>query len=196
MPSSAPVHLVVGLGNPGSKYAGNRHNVGFLVIDHLAQRWAVPASREKFKSHFARATFDGHDVVLQKPETFMNRSGEAVQPAAAFFKVEPRHVLVIHDELDIPAGDLRIKVGGGIAGHNGLRSIVASLGTPDFVRLRVGIGRPPVGDVHHWVLGDFSAEERIDLVDRLDRAADAVEACLTLGPTQAMQRIHTKSSKT
>ncbi len=186
------MHLVAGLGNPGTKYAGNRHNVGFMVVDALADRWSAPALRDKFKGEFAKADFGGRDVVLLKPMTYMNLSGESVQPAMKFFKVALGGVVVVHDELDLPFGEVRIKVGGGAAGHNGLKSIIQHGGGNGFVRVRVGIGRPRSGAVEGYVLSDFAAIERAELPDVLDRAALAVEGILRDGPQKAMNRLHAK----
>lgn len=172
--------LVVGLGNPEKKYAKNRHNVGFMVLDTLASDW-----REKWKGFYAK---DG-DVTYLKPMTFMNLSGESVQPAAAFLKAEPKDILVVHDELDLPFGDIRLKLGGGHAGHNGLRSIIACLGSPDFARLRIGIGRPPPGfrgDVADYVLSNFDGVEAAQLGEVLDRGREAVLRVLKLGIAAAM----------
>jgi PTH1 family peptidyl-tRNA hydrolase len=167
--------LVVGLGNPGREYARNRHNVGWLVVDELARRhegtW-----RSKFNGRVTEVRIDGHKVALLKPETYMNESGRSVQAAARFFKVEPDAILVVHDEGDFDLGRLQARKGGGLAGHNGLRSIAQQLGTSDFLRLRIGVGRPERGDprpLADYVLSDF---EPHDDADRLvASAADAVE---------------------
>ena len=167
--------LVVGLGHPGREYERNRHNVGRLVVDELARRhdgsW-----RAKFNGQLAEVRIDGHKVALLKPETYMNESGRSVQAAARFFKVEPDAILVVHDEGDFDLGRLQARQGGGLAGHNGHRSIAQSLGTNDFLRLRVGVGRPERGDPRNladFVLSDF---EPHDDADRLvANAADAVE---------------------
>jgi PTH1 family peptidyl-tRNA hydrolase len=189
------VHLVVGLGNPGKKYAKNRHNVGFMAVDRLRDERGIPDWREKFSGLFCRGSAFGDDVMLLKPMTYMNVSGDSVQPAVAFIKVDPAHVVVLHDELDLPFGDVRLKVGGGHAGHNGLRSIILRLGTPDFVRVRVGIGRPPpgfTGDVADYVLSDFDASERAELPDVLERALAAVAAVVEKGPAQAQNEVNTR----
>ena len=141
--------LVVGLGNPGREHAKQRHNVGFMVADALRSASGWPDYRSKFHGLWSRGDLAGQRAELLKPQTYMNLSGDSVQPAAAFLEVEPRDIVVVHDELDLPWEDVRIKVGGGHAGHNGLRSIQQRLGTPDFVRVRVGIGRPP-----SWLGGD------------------------------------------
>ncbi len=184
--------LVAGLGNPGPKYAGNRHNVGFMVVERLAERWDYVTFREKFKGRFAKASFGGEDVGLLEPLTYMNLSGESVQKALAFFKIGLDDLLVVHDELDLPYGEVRIKVGGGTAGHNGLRSIVRQCGGNDFTRVRVGIGRPRSGAVEGHVLSDFSSDERATLTDVVDRAADMVEAIVDKGPRAAMNALHGK----
>lgn len=178
--------LVVGLGNPGPKYAGNRHNVGFMVVDRLAERLGAPAYREKFKGLVTKAPLGSDDVVLLKPMTFMNLSGESIQAAAAFYRLEASHVLVVHDELDLAFGTLRLKVGGGTAGHNGLKSTVAQLGDPGFARLRFGIGRPQSGSPVGYVLGDFSASDRAELPDLLDRAVEGIEGVVRHGAGATM----------
>lgn len=182
------VHLVVGLGNPGPKYAQNRHNAGFMVVDLLAQRWGVSGFREKFDGWFTRVNVGDAEVVLLKPLTFMNLSGRSVQPAAHFFKVPAECLLCIHDELDLPFGTVRLKRGGGVAGHKGLRSIVERMGSEEFGRCRVGIGRPGHGRVEPYVLSDFNALEREAIEEVLGRAADAVEAAVRSGMTEAMNR--------
>ncbi len=167
--------LVVGLGNPGREYAGNRHNVGWMVVEELARRHGV-SWKGKFSGQLAELRLDGHRVALLKPETFMNESGRSVGAAARFYKLEPDAVLVVHDEMDLEPGRLQARSGGGLAGHNGLRSIAAHLNTPDFLRLRVGVGRPGRGDPRKgadYVLSNFTAEEDADTL--VARAADAVE---------------------
>lgn len=177
--------LVVGLGNPGKKYEQNRHNVGFMAVDELCRAENVAEYREKFSGVFAK----GDALSVLKPMTFMNLSGDSVQPCAAFLKVGPESIVVVHDELDVPFGEVRIKVGGGHAGHNGLRSIIDRLGTPDFVRVRVGISRPPPdfqGDVAAYVLGNFTPPEKTNLPDILTRAVTALRAILKDGVAFAM----------
>ena len=167
--------LVVGLGNPGREYAGNRHNVGWMVVEELARRHGA-SWKGKFSGRVAELRLDGHRVGLLKPETFMNDSGRAVGAAARFFKLEPDAILVVHDEMDLEPGRLQARRGGGLAGHNGLRSIAAYLKTPDFLRLRVGVGRPGRGDPRKgadYVLSNFTADE--DAETLVARAADAVE---------------------
>lgn len=185
------VLLIVGLGNPGPDYAGNRHNVGFMVADELAGRVGG-----KFKSHKTGAeVLEGRladrRVVLAKPRTFMNLSGGPVAGLARFYKATPGTLIVVHDELDIPFATLRLKLGGGENGHNGLRSISKSLGTRDYYRVRFGIGRPPGRmDPADFVLRDFSSTERKELPFALDRAADAVEALASKGLEVAQNLFH------
>jgi len=167
--------LVVGLGNPGREYARNRHNVGYLVADELARRHGG-SWRSKFSGQLAEIRLDGHKVALLKPETFMNESGRAVSAAARFYKLEPDEVLVIHDEGDFDLGRLELKVGGGLGGHNGLRSLAQHLKTQDFLRLRIGVGRPERGDrrpLADYVLSNFEPHDDADAL--VSRAADAVE---------------------
>lgn len=185
--------LLVGLGNPGPRYAGNRHNIGFMVAEELARRMGEPF-RDKFDGRMARGRLAEEDVVVLEPLTFMNRSGTSVAAAAAFFKVDLPQVVIIHDELDLPFASLRIKVGGGHGGHNGLRSIFQHLGK-DFLRVRCGIGRPADGDVTGHVLGDFAAAERGEVASLIDTAADAVETVLRVGPERAMNAFHTISNQ-
>ncbi len=186
------MHLVVGLGNPGPQYELNRHNVGFLAIDRIADRANAPSFREKFKGAFTRARLGGEDVVLLKPMTFMNLSGESVRPAMDFFKIDLEDVIVIHDELDIDPGVVRIKSAGGTAGHNGLKSIVKHCGGPGFQRIRVGIGRPPRGNPVNWVLGDFDEMDRAELPDVLDRVEEAIAAIARGGVKDAMNKLNRK----
>jgi PTH1 family peptidyl-tRNA hydrolase len=167
--------LVVGLGNPGREYARNRHNVGHLVVDELARRHGG-SWKSKFSGQIAEIRLDGHKVALLKPETFMNDSGRAVSGATRFYKLEPGEVLVVHDEGDFELGRLELKVGGGLSGHNGLRSIAQHLKTPDFLRLRIGVGRPERGDprpLADYVLSNFEPHD--DAETLVARAADAVE---------------------
>jgi len=186
-------HLIAGLGNPGPKYAANRHNVGFMVVEELARRWSAPAFRDKFRGEFAKVSVGRHEVVLFKPLTYMNLSGEAVQAAMQFFKVPLDRVLCVHDELDLDFGVVRLKSGGGTAGHNGLRSMVEHCGGADFVRCRVGIGRPDRGRPEHYVLSDFNSLERVELAAVLELAADMVETAVVEGASQAMNRHHVRS---
>jgi PTH1 family peptidyl-tRNA hydrolase len=182
--------LVVGLGNPGREYARNRHNVGHLVVDELARRhdgsW-----KSKFDGQISEIRLDGHKIALLKPETYMNDSGVSVSGATRFYKLEPSEVLVVHDEGDFDLGRLELKVGGGLSGHNGLRSIAQHLKTPDFLRLRVGVGRPERGDrrpLADYVLSNFEPHD--DAEQLVARAADAVEQLDAEGVEQAQRAVN------
>jgi PTH1 family peptidyl-tRNA hydrolase len=173
--------LVAGLGNPGREHARNRHNAGWLVLDELARRHGG-SWRGKFSGQTAEVRVGDERLALLKPETYMNDSGRSVGPAAAFFKLEPSEVLVVHDEGDFDLGRLELKVGGGLAGHNGLRSIARELGTQDFLRLRIGVGRPERGDprpLADWLLATFDAHDEPDRL--VGRAADVVELLVVEG---------------
>ncbi|EXG79925.1 aminoacyl-tRNA hydrolase [Cryptosporangium arvum] len=171
--------LVVGLGNPGPKYAGNRHNVGQMVVDLLAERIGGRFTKHKSRAEVVEGRLGGHRVVLAKPLSYMNESGGPVAGLRSYYRVPPEQTIVVHDELDIPFDSVRLKRGGGDNGHNGLRSISSSLGTKDYLRVRVGIGRPPGRqDPADFVLRDFSSTERKDLPLLVDNAADAAEALL------------------
>ena len=184
--------LLVGLGNPGSKYAETRHNIGFKVVECLARRHGIPLGEQRFKARVGSGVIAGRPVLLMQPQTFMNLSGEAVQPAAAFYRLAPESVIVVHDELDLPVGRLRLKAGGGHAGHNGLRSLDQHLPGKDYFRVRVGIARPPVpgSDVSNWVLGGFPVSERPVVERSIEEAADAVECLLRDGLIAAQGRFH------
>jgi peptidyl-tRNA hydrolase, PTH1 family len=184
--------LVVGLGNPGENYARTRHNVGFMVADLLAARLG-----SKFKAHkrsgaeIATGRLAGHSVVLAKPRCYMNESGRQVGPLAKFYSVPPADIIVIHDELDIDFGRIRLKLGGGEGGHNGLRSIASALGTKDFQRVRIGIGRPPGRkDPAAFVLETFTSTERPEVPAICEQAADATELLIELGLESAQNRVH------
>jgi len=191
------VFLVVGLGNPGREHEANRHNVGFMVADALRRAEGWPELKTKFSGSFTRGELAGTAVALLKPQTYMNASGDSVQPAVAFLKLPPERVIVVHDELDLPWRDLRLKVGGGHAGHNGVRSILQRLGTPAFVRLRVGIGKPPPGfrgAVADWVLSSFDPGERTELPDVVSAAVDAVRRVVREGLAEAMNVVNARAS--
>lgn len=183
--------LVVGLGNPGKQYAGNRHNVGAMVADVLAGRLGAGFKSHKAGADVVEGRLGARRVILAKPRSYMNLSGGATAALAKFFSVVPARVIAVHDELDLPPSTIRVKQGGGEGGHNGLRSISASIGTRDYVRVRVGIGRPPGRmDPADYVLRDFSPTERKDLPFLIDDAADAVELLAGSGITTAQQRFH------
>lgn len=185
--------LICGLGNPGPEHAGDRHNAGYLVLDSLGARLGIPLETSKFDGRLGQGRLGAERLLLLKPETYMNLSGQSVAAAARFYKLLPEDVLVVHDELDLPYGRLQLKSGGGTAGHNGLRSIVDSLGEDGFARLRMGVGKPEGKErtVGH-VLSGFSKEERAALPELLQRATDAVEGWVTLPLPLAMTRFNRK----
>ena len=185
------VWLVVGLGNPGPAYAGNRHNAGFMVLDVLAARAGGRFKSHKSRSEVVEGRLAGRRVVLAKPRSYMNDSGGPVTALRDFYKVPLERIIVVHDELDLPYGAVRLKRGGGDNGHNGLRSITKSLGDREYLRVRFGLGRPPGRmDAATFVLKDFSAAERKDLEFNVVTAADAVEALLTRGLEAAQNEFH------
>lgn len=196
--------IFAGLGNPGERYRDTYHNLGFLVIDLIAERWGRPDFRDKFKSQYAQVSAPkpsgaspDEKHVLMKPQTFMNLSGESLQAAAQFFKISRSEVIVIHDELDLPLGRIQLKVGGGAGGHNGVKSAIQSLGGADFVRLRLGIGRPPAdfpGDIADFVLHAVPPADRPIVDSMIVRAADALELILDQGLSQAMNLVNRRAS--
>ncbi|WP_236789365.1 aminoacyl-tRNA hydrolase [Amycolatopsis sp. GM8] len=191
LPGAGEQVLLAGLGNPGPRYAGNRHNVGFMVLDELAARIGGKFKAHKGGADVLEGRLADRRVVLAKPRSFMNLSGGPVSGTAKFYKIEPSGVVVIHDELDLPFGGLKLKLGGGDNGHNGLRSITKSLGTKDYYRVRFGIGRPPGRmDPADFVLKDFATVERKELPFEVDRCADAVEALIGKGLTAAQNAFH------
>jgi PTH1 family peptidyl-tRNA hydrolase len=182
--------LVTGLGNPGREYGGHRHNVGWAVVDEFARRHDG-SFRSKFSGTVAEVRVDGRRLALLKPETYMNESGRSVGAATRFFKVDPAALLVVHDDVDLEHGRLQARLGGGLAGHNGLRSLAQHVGTPEFLRLRIGVGRPGRGDrrsVSDWVLSDFAPEDDADSL--VARAADAVETLAREGLEAAQRRFN------
>jgi peptidyl-tRNA hydrolase, PTH1 family len=182
--------LVVGLGNPGREHARNRHNLGFMVADELVRRHGA-SWKGKFSGQIAELRLDGRRVALLKPETFMNESGRSVGAAARFYKLEPAAVVAVHDEGDLDTGRIQARLGGGLAGHNGLRSLVQHLRTQDFLRLRVGVGRPERGDprpLADYVLANFEPHDDVEAI--VARAADAVETLVTSGLDEAQRRFN------
>jgi peptidyl-tRNA hydrolase, PTH1 family len=184
------VKLVVGLGNPGSRYAETRHNVGFMVVDRLAQRHGAAVSKKQCSGLVGFAEWPGEKLCLAKPQTYMNLSGETVGCLARYYKVPLTGLLVVYDDLDLPLGRLRLRDGGSAGGHRGMESIIAVLGTQQFPRLRIGIGRPGETDTVDHVLGRFSSDERAMVTETLDRAADAVEVALRDGLVRAMNEFN------
>jgi peptidyl-tRNA hydrolase, PTH1 family len=183
--------LIAGLGNPGREHVRDRHNVGWMIVDELARRHGQPTFRSKFSGKLAETRVDGHRVALLRPETYMNESGRSIVAATRFFKVPLERVLVAHDDVDLETGRLQARLGGGLAGHNGLRSIAQSLGSPEFLRLRVGVGRPGRGDrrdVAAYVLSPFDVDEDAESI--VSRSADCVESLLADGLTATQQRFN------
>ena len=182
--------IVVGLGNPGARYKDTRHNIGFQVLDELARRWRSENWKRRFEAEVSEHRAGG-PVLLVKPQTFMNLSGTAVREAAKFYKVESKDIIVIHDDLDLPTGRLRIRERGGAGGHKGIDSMIGQLGTDEFVRVKFGISRPPAEwDTADYVLGRFSSEEQATIAQTISLAADAVEAILAEGAAAAMNRFN------
>jgi PTH1 family peptidyl-tRNA hydrolase len=182
--------LVAGLGNPGREYERNRHNVGWMVADELARRYGG-SWRGKFSGRVAEVRMNGARLALLRPETYMNESGRSVSAAVRFYKVDPAELLVVHDESDLDVGRLQARLGGGLAGHNGLRSVASALGTPEFLRLRVGVGRPERGDprpLADYVLSDFEPHDDAEAI--VARAADAVETLVTDGLEDTQRRFN------
>ena len=184
--------LVVGLGNPGPKYEWTRHNMGFLVIDELAEREKIPVQKLKYRALTNTAVIGGRSVLLMKPTTYMNLSGESVGEAARFYKIPPDRVLVISDDVALPQGKLRVRRSGSAGGHNGLKNIISHLGSDQFPRIKVGVGgKPhPDHDMADWVLGKFTGQDRKVMEEAIARAADAVTLFLEQGPDQAMAKFN------
>ncbi len=182
--------LLVGLGNPGDRYAGSRHNAGFLVASRVAERHRISLKKKGYQGIYGVGRVAGEETTILLPQTFMNRSGGSVNAAGRSLGVAPGDLIVIHDDLDLPMGRIRVRPEGGHGGHNGLRDIIAVFGRKDFVRLKVGIGRPERGDVTNYVLGRFYAGEQKLLPQLLDLAAEAVEMILTDGINAAMNKFN------
>lgn len=188
--------LVAGLGNPGREYASTKHNLGFLAVDEIARRAGIDLTKKKFRGSYGEGFLSEEKLILLKPETFMNRSGEAVSEAAVFYNVSPPDIIIIHDEMDLPAGTVRVKAGGGSAGHNGIRSIIDRLGSPEFIRVRMGIGKPDEksrGAVH--VLSKFGSGENDTVKTSVERAADAVYELIENGLERTMNKFNARSAE-
>ena len=187
--------LIVGLGNPGRRYRGTRHNAGFRVVDAVAARWEVAVSREAHHALLGEARRDGERVLLVKPQTYMNESGGALASLARFYRVDPARVIAVHDDVDLEPGRVRIRRGGRAGGNRGVESLMTALGDPGFLRVKVGVGRPPAGPVPaDWVLSVPPADERVALEAGEERAADGVELLLTDGPERAMNHINQREA--
>jgi len=186
--------LVVGLGNPGKEYTLTKHNVGFLVVNELGKRVGIDIKKNKFQSFYGEGFVEGDKILLLKPQTYMNRSGEAVSSASDFYKVPLENIIVIHDEMDVPLGRIMIKPGGGSAGNNGIKSIISSLGSKDFVRVRIGIGKPQIkSEGANHVLSSFSKSESSMIGDSIVTAADAVLEIIHNGLEKAMNKYNVKA---
>jgi len=198
VPARPAIELIVGLGNPGAAYAGNRHNVGFWVINRLSKRLGIPVEKHNRTASVGEGAYAGQRLVLAKPRTFMNESGNAIRELLRKYKLPAEQMLLIYDELDLPVGRVRVRESGGSGGQKGMKSILAAAGTQEFPRIRIGIGRPVVGDkpswdpehVADWVLGNPPAEQRRLLEAAADTAADAAICCLEEGVTAAMNRFN------
>jgi peptidyl-tRNA hydrolase, PTH1 family len=189
------MYLIIGLGNPGNRYQHTRHNIGFMVLEKIAARWEVDLKQTSFDALWNRGKIGSINVLLGMPQTYMNLSGNAARKLLAYFKVDINNLIVIHDDLDLPFGTIRLKTGGGDAGHKGLKSIMTCLGSADFMRIRMGIGKPsgrqPVED---YVLQRFGQEEAAALEQIIQSASEAVAEIVTSGMQQAMAKYHTKNN--
>ena len=188
--SAAVDWLVVGLGNPGAKYEHTRHNMGFLTVDLLAEQAGVKLNKVKFKSAYNIIPFAGAKCLVMKPQTYMNLSGEAVREAVQFYKIPADHVLVIYDDVSLPVGKLRVRPTGSAGGHNGIKNIIAHLGTDVFPRVKVGVGSPADHDMIDWVIGVPPKEDRKVLLDSLNRALDAAACVIESGTDRAMNQFN------
>jgi len=185
------VRLVVGLGNPGADYANTRHNAGFIVVDEVAAAWSISIHQKKFNVELGRGRVNGIDAILVKPQAYMNRSGLPVRQVADYFRIPYQDMLVIHDDIDLEFGRLKIKAKGGHGGHNGVRSLIDALGEDAFVRLRVGVGRSGAeGNVVNHVLGTFNRQEKVSLAKVVQRSREAVETILCKGAKEGMNRFN------
>ncbi len=186
--------IAVFLGNPGLRYEGTRHNAGFMAADALSRKKSVSITRSRFQALTATCSMGGETVLLMKPQTYMNLSGEAVGQAARFYKIPPERILVVSDEVSLPVGSLRIRPGGSAGGHNGLKNIISVLGTDQFPRIRIGVGSPPHPDYEmvDWVLSVFRDQDAVDMVEAASLAADAVECYITQGAERAMNLYNRK----
>ncbi len=188
--------LIVGLGNPGNEYAGSRHNVGFMCVNHFARSHGIRFDQKKAKSRVGAGVVDGVEVVLARPQTYMNASGLAVKALLGKYRATPDDLIVVHDDLDLPVGRIRIRKGGSSGGHHGIESIIAEIGTADFARVRIGIGHPTETDdiagagVINHVLGDFSPDERKAMDEVVPRVTEALDCLLTAGLEDAMNRFN------
>ena len=190
--TGAPAWLVVCLGNPGPKYEGTRHNAGFMTADAIAKEYSIRIDRARFKALTGQGVMGGENVLVMKPQTYMNLSGEAVRQAVNFYKIPAERVIVVSDEMSLPIGKIRVRARGSAGGHNGLKNIIQNLGTDQFPRIRVGVGAPPHPDydVKDWVLESFKNQDAEDIADAVLRAARAVECYISEGAERAMNRFN------
>ena len=185
------MYLIAGLGNPDRQYEGTRHNVGFEVIDQLAERLFISVDEKKFRGYYGKGVIGGQKVILLKPETYMNLSGESVRAAADFYKIQPDHIIVVYDDVSLDVGQLRIRTKGSAGGHNGIKNIIAHLGTQEFPRIKVGVGdKPKKMDLADYVLSRFSKEDSAVMEDAFREAAGAVEMMITQGADAAMNQFN------
>ncbi len=190
------MYLIAGLGNPTKKYEGTRHNVGFETVDIIADSQGIALSSNKHKAVYGQGFIGGEKVILAKPQTFMNLSGEAIRALVDFYKIEPDHVLIISDDIDLPLGQLRIRQKGSAGGHNGLKNIIAHLGSQDFPRIKIGIGSKPEGwDLADYVLSKYSKEDRVVMTNAQKDAAEAAALIVSGRVSEAMNRYNTKKQK-
>jgi PTH1 family peptidyl-tRNA hydrolase len=189
-PGSHSGWLVVGLGNPGRKYAGTRHNIGFRVIDRFAEEEAIPLDRLKFQAQMGQGRYGKVPLILGKPMTFMNLSGESVYSLTAYNNIDIHRLIVLHDDVDFLLGTLRIKTGGGAGGHKGIQSIINRLGESDFIRVRIGVGRPQNGDMADYVLSRFDREEKDQVEEVVMKTLDIIRSILEVGVEETMNRFH------
>ncbi len=192
--SSGCEYLIVGLGNPGSKYWNTRHNVGYAALDALAESLKVKVDRVKFQGLMVQTTISGHKAILLKPTTYMNLSGQSVAQAAKFYKIPPEHIIVLSDDVSLDPGRLRVRKNGSAGGHNGLKSIISSLGSQEFPRIKIGVGQKPHPDydLADWVLGTFPLSQRDDMEKTYARAAEAVVTLIEKGPEAAANKFNAK----
>jgi len=192
--NSSPIFLIAGLGNPGREYKASRHNIGFMLVSHLAEELGVTFSRVQFKALVTKTEYQGSKLILAKPQTYMNLSGHAVGSLVKFYKIEFDHLLVVYDDVDLPYGRIRMRPSGGSAGQKGMRSIIDQLGTQEFPRMRLGIGRPPGSKgAASYVLRDFSGEDAEFLPSVLDRGVEAILTYIREDLTTAMNRYNSKT---
>ena len=188
--------LIAGLGNPGGKYEKTFHNVGFMAIEYLVQKWGIPLGRSKFKGRYGQGRYAGQSVLLLQPETFMNLSGESVQAAADYYKIPPQRIIVIYDDLDLSMGEVRIRKKGSAGTHNGMKSLIYHLGTEDFLRIRIGIGpKPARWDTIDYVLAEVPEQHQEAIFNGLKAAADSIQLILEEDADYAMNEIHRAQKK-